>query len=55
VKSLGVYIKSTASLFQTRQAWAAILVACLLGLAFHGAVALAERLVASPWTGRGRR
>src|SRR2546426_373461 len=33
VKSLGVYIKSTASLFQTRQAWSAILVACALGLA----------------------
>jgi NitT/TauT family transport system permease protein len=48
VKSLGVYIKSTASLFQTRQAWSAILVACALGLAFYGAVALAERL-AMPW------
>jgi NitT/TauT family transport system permease protein len=48
VKSLGVYIKSTASLFQTRQAWSAILVACALGLAFYGAVVLAERL-AVPW------
>jgi NitT/TauT family transport system permease protein len=48
VKSLGVYIKSTASLFQTRQAWAAILVACALGLLFYFAVALAERL-AMPW------
>lgn len=48
VKSLGVYIKSTASLFQTRQAWSAILVACLLGLAFYLAVALVERL-AMPW------
>ena len=44
VKSLGVYIKSTASLFQTRQAWSAILVACALGLLFYFAVALAERL-----------
>lgn len=44
VKSLGVYIKSTASLFQTRQAWSAILVACALGLAFYFAVALVERL-----------
>ena len=48
VKSLGVYIKSTASLFQTRQAWSAILVACALGLLFYFAVALAERL-AMPW------
>ena len=48
VKSLGVYIKSTASLFQTRQAWSAILVACALGLLFYFAVVLAERL-AMPW------
>ncbi len=48
VKSLGVYIKSTASLFQTRQAWSAILVACMLGLLFYRAVALLERL-AMPW------
>ncbi len=48
VTSLGVYIKSTASLFQTRQAWAAILVACALGLLFYLAVAVAERL-AMPW------
>jgi len=48
VKSLGVYIKSTASLFQTREAWSAILVACALGLLFYGAVALVER-VAMPW------
>jgi NitT/TauT family transport system permease protein len=48
VKSLGVYIKSTASLFQTRQAWSAIVVACALGLLFYGAVALLERLL-MPW------
>jgi len=53
VKSLGVYIKSTASLFRTREAWSAILVACALGLAFYGTVALAERLL-MPWrTERG--
>jgi NitT/TauT family transport system permease protein len=50
--SLGVYIKSTASLFQTRQAWAAILVACGLGLVFYFAVAVLERL-AMPWRGEG--
>ena len=48
VKSLGVYIKSTASLFQTRQAWSAILVACALGLVFYFALAIVERL-ATPW------
>jgi NitT/TauT family transport system permease protein len=48
VKSLGVYIKSTASLFQTRQAWSAILVACALGLLLYFAVVLVERL-AMPW------
>ena len=35
-------------LFQTRQAWSAILVACALGLVFYFAVAVAERL-AMPW------
>jgi NitT/TauT family transport system permease protein len=48
--SLGVYIKSRASLFQTRQAWSAIVVACALGLLFYFAIALAERLV-MPWRG----
>jgi NitT/TauT family transport system permease protein len=48
MKSLGVYIKSTASLFQTRQAWSAILIACALGLVFYFAVAIVERLV-TPW------
>jgi NitT/TauT family transport system permease protein len=53
--SLGVYIKSTASLFQTRQAWSAILVACALGLVFYFAVAAVERL-AMPWrAGRPER
>jgi NitT/TauT family transport system permease protein len=53
-KSLGVYIKSTASLFQTRQSWSAILVACALGLAFYLAVALVERL-AVPWRAERER
>ena len=48
MESLGVYIKSTARLFQTRQAWSAILIACALGLAFYFAVALGEHL-AMPW------
>jgi NitT/TauT family transport system permease protein len=54
MKSLGVYIKSTASLFQTRQAWSAILVACVLGLAFYLAVVLVERL-AVPWRAERER
>jgi NitT/TauT family transport system permease protein len=54
MKSLGVYIKSTASLFQTRQAWSAILVTCVLGLAFYGVVALVERL-AVPWRAERER
>ena len=54
VTSLGVYIKSRASLFQTRQAWAAILVACGLGLAFYLAVAGLERLLA-PWRAERER
>jgi NitT/TauT family transport system permease protein len=53
-KSLGVYIKSTASLFQTRQAWSAILVACALGLVFYLVVALVERL-AVPWRAERER
>jgi NitT/TauT family transport system permease protein len=53
-KSLGVYIKSTASLFQTRQAWSAILVACVLGLSFYLVVILIERLVA-PWRAERER
>jgi NitT/TauT family transport system permease protein len=53
-KSLGVYIKSTAALFQTRQAWSAILVACVLGLSFYLVVALVERL-AVPWRAERER
>jgi NitT/TauT family transport system permease protein len=44
IEALGVQIKNSASLFQFELAWAAILVACLLGIAFYLAVALAERL-----------
>jgi NitT/TauT family transport system permease protein len=46
--SLGVYIKTQAGILRTRDAWAAILVACLYGLAFYGAVLLAERIT-MPW------
>jgi NitT/TauT family transport system permease protein len=45
IEALGVQIKNSASLFQFETAWAAILVASLLGIAFYLAVALAERIV----------
>lgn len=47
-KSLGVYIKSQAALFHTREAWSAILVACALGIAFYLVVVVVERLI-MPW------
>jgi NitT/TauT family transport system permease protein len=43
-EALGVQIVSSVSLAQYEIAWAAILVASLLGLAFYGAVSLVERL-----------
>jgi NitT/TauT family transport system permease protein len=46
--ALGVYIKTQAGILRTREAWSAILVACLLGLAFYLAVVLVERAV-MPW------
>jgi NitT/TauT family transport system permease protein len=45
IEALGVQIKNSASLFQFELAWAAILVACLLGIALYLAVALVERIV----------
>jgi NitT/TauT family transport system permease protein len=55
LEALGVQIKNSASLFQFELAWAAILVACLLGIGFYLAVALAERIVTrwQPAPGRG--
>ena len=42
--SLGIQIKSAAALFNFETAWAAILVACILGISFYLAIALVERL-----------
>ena len=42
--SLGIQIKSAAALFNFETAWAAILVACILGISFYLAVALVERI-----------
>lgn len=50
--ALGVYIKTQAGILRTREAWSAILVACLYGLAFYLAVVILERVV-MPWR-RGR-
>lgn len=47
-RSLGVYIISQTALFHTREAWAAIIVACAFGITFYLAIAGAERL-AMPW------
>ncbi|MEI6180381.1 MAG: ABC transporter permease [Chloroflexales bacterium] len=46
--ALGVYIKTQAGVLRTREAWSAILVACLYGLAFYVVVVLIERAV-MPW------
>jgi len=53
-RSLGVYISSKAALFRTREAWAAILIACALGLSFYLVVVLVERLV-MPWHASTRK
>jgi NitT/TauT family transport system permease protein len=55
LEALGVQIKNSAALFQFELAWAAIVVACLLGIGFYLAVALAERIVTrwQPAPGRG--
>jgi NitT/TauT family transport system permease protein len=42
--SLGTLIRRSAGIFAFETAWAAILVASILGIAFYAAVALAERL-----------
>ena len=47
-RALGVYILAQASVGRYLDAWAAIVVACILGLALYLAIVLAER-VAMPW------
>lgn len=51
--ALGVYIKSEAYIFRYADAWAAILVACGLGIGSYLVVALVERLVL-PWHASSR-
>jgi NitT/TauT family transport system permease protein len=45
LNALGVIINSDAAVFQFTTAWAAILVASLLGIALYSAVVVAERVV----------
>lgn len=47
-RALGVYIRAQASVGRYVDAWAAILVACILGITFYLVIVLAERL-AIPW------
>jgi NitT/TauT family transport system permease protein len=47
-EALGVYISQQASLFHFAEAWAAIVVASVMGLALFAAVTVVERLV-MPW------
>ncbi len=44
-QQLGIVIKNAAALFNFETAWAAIIVACVLGLGFYLAVVLVEQLV----------
>ena len=46
--ALGVYISQQAALFHLAEAWAAIVVGTVLGVAFYAAILVAERLV-MPW------
>jgi len=46
-EALGVQIQSSVALGQFETAWAAILVASILGIAFYAAIALAERFALS--------
>lgn len=46
--ALGVYITQEAALFRFENSWAAIVIACLLGIAFYLLIVGAERLVI-PW------
>jgi NitT/TauT family transport system permease protein len=46
-EALGVQIPSAVSIGQYETAWAAILVACIMGIAFYASIALLERFVLS--------
>lgn len=48
VKYLGVYIKTEANILHTTEAWAAIVVACIIGILFYLVIVGVERAV-MPW------
>lgn len=47
-EALGVYISQQAALFHFAQAWAAIIIACIMGIGLYLTILLVERLV-MPW------
>jgi NitT/TauT family transport system permease protein len=47
-EALGIYISQQAALFHFAQAWAGILVACAMGIAFYGLILICERMML-PW------
>jgi NitT/TauT family transport system permease protein len=53
-EALGVQIRNSAALFDFETAWAAILVASILGIGFYLAIAVVERLTMT-WHPSGRR
>lgn len=46
--ALGVYITQEASLFRFENSWAAIVIACLMGIGFYALIVAIERIVI-PW------
>ena len=53
-QALGIYITGEATLFRFANAWAAILMACALGIGLYLIVVLAERVLL-PWHASGAR
>ncbi len=53
-QALGIYITGEATLFRFANAWAAIIMACLLGMSLYLVVLLAERTLI-PWHASGAR
>ena len=47
-EAIGVYISQQAALFHFAEAWAAILIACGMGIAFYAIILIVERLL-MPW------
>ena len=46
--ALGVYISQQAALFHFAEAWAAIIIACIMGITFYAVILMIERIV-MPW------